>query len=385
MRKTKVPSQPTASFFNEVVVVALARLSGWRAYIGVPHHLVCEEVLRLLEIDPQQTHHMLTGRDGLYRRIGWAVRNQSRRYCGLSIALTTILETGVWAITAYGLKEAYTKTLDFEERPSPQPEIPVEVVSAEVIPVEVIPVEVVSKPGPNVTAKWVEQHYRPLYARLQNYLGRKLPKSKELTKVDDHIQTFFANLIRRDGLRTRIEEGKLISYSHVCAWVKRSAISEIRDEGTKPVCRVFHGALTKTEQLQEKHSPETWTTTVVPRSINSNETEHVYTRTKDPDATTSSWDEAIASDRDVEGEVLDKDAFLKALSAISTVLEQEIREDRNPAFYAQLVQDRFVLEHTVNEIADKYGITRNQATVMLSHLRKAVARQRDVLDEFRDL
>jgi RNA polymerase sigma factor (sigma-70 family) len=224
-------------------------------------------------------------------------------------------------------------------------------------------VEVANPTGPNATSKWLEQHYRPLYARLHSYLGRKMPKSKELEKVDDHIQTFFTSLIRRDGLRTRIEEGKSIPYSQICAWARRSAITEIRDEGTEPVERM-KGSLTKKEHGM--YDPTGWTEEVLPNKFN----QKVHDDFEFEEGT-----------HDMEAEVLDKDAFHEALKAVGGALKSEISAEKDPDLHMKMLKDRFLMGMTVKEIAEKYGMDRNKATVALGRIRKAVARHRAELEE----
>lgn len=351
---TNAPSRPTATTFHQSVVYLLGKLSGWKPYVSVPAKDVLDDALRLVGIDPDTTDWQLEGRDGLYRRVGRAVRNQCRTHCGNRPALTTIFDKNEWAVTAVGLVEAKRLKATFEG-------------------------QIQLSSGPNLTAKWIEENYRALYERLHSYLGRKLPKSAARNKVEDHIQTFFTNLINRDGLRSRLEEGKSIPYSQVCAWAKRSSISEFRDEGTEPICRLHDGALTKKEQGD--YDPSNWTTTIVPRTINQSENlgVNVYADDSNGDAPVETMD-YLADETDVEAEVLDEDAFHEALKAVGAALQAEISEDKDPDFHTQLVRDRFIDGLTVKEIAEKYGIDRNKATVALGRIRKAVARHREELE-----
>lgn len=361
-KATAVPSRPTATTFHKSVVYLIGKLSGWEAYVSVQAKDVLDDALRLAGIDPSDSPWPLTGRDGLYRRVGFAVRNQCRGHCGKRDPLCTILGKGEWALTAVGLAEAQALRESFET-----PEV-------------VEPVEPAKPTGPNATSKWLEQHYLPLYTRLHSYLERKMPKSAELDKVDDHIQTFFSNLIRRDSLRTRIEEGASIPYSQVCAWARRSAISEIRDEGTEPVCRL-QGALTKKEQGM--YDPTNWTEQVIPNTINTNADilgVNTYASHDDGGVVADPMSFVVADD-DVEADVLDEDAFNEALKAVGAALEAEIKADKDPDFHMELLRDRYILGLTVKEITEKYGMDRNKATVALGRIRKAVARHRDEIEE----
>ena len=354
---TNASGRPTASFFHQSVVYLLGKLSGWKPYVSVPAEDVLDDALRLVGIDPDTTEWPLETRGGLYRCVGFAVRNQSRHYCGKRKALTTFFGKNEWALTAVGLTEARRLKAKFEG-------------------------QIQLSAGPNLTAKWVDDNYRKIYDRLHSYLGRKLPVSGLRSKVEDHINEFFTNLINRDGLRSRIEEGKSIPYSQVCAWARRSATSEFRDEGTEPVCRLNDGALTKKELGD--YDPSNWTVQVVPRSINQSENLAVNTYGEsdngDAPADTMAF---LSDDTDVEAEVLDEDAFHEALKAVGAALQQEIGDDKDWEWHAQLVQDRFIDGMTVKEIAEKHGIDRNKATVALGRIKKAVGRHREELeDEF---
>jgi len=350
-------SRPTASSFHQAVVYLIGKLSGWKPYITVQASDVLDDALSLVGIDPKHPNWPLTGRDGLYRRVGFAVRNQCRKHCGKRPALCTILGKNEWALTALGVAEAKTLKAKFEGTTTPSH-------------------------GPNVTAKWIADNYKALYERLHSYLERKMPVSKEKRKVDDHIQTFFVNLINRDGLRTRIEEGESIPYSQVCAWARRSAYSEIRDEGTEPVCRLMHGALTKKEIGD--YDPANWTTEVIPNTINQSGVLGVnpYASHSEDDGGVEVMD-FLADEHNMEDEVLDENAFNWALESIADVLNEEIDAEKDPAWHTELMVDRFVVGMTVKELAEKHGIDRNKATVALGRIRKAVLRHKSDFDNLR--
>jgi hypothetical protein len=350
-------SRPTAAKFHQAVVYLIGKLSGWKPYITVQASDVLDDALSLVGIDPKNSPWPLIGRDGLYRRVGFAVRNQTRKSCGNRPAYCTILGKNEWALTALGLTESKSLRDKFEGTTTPSH-------------------------GPNVTAQWIDENYRKLYKRLHSYLERKMPVSAKKVKVEDHIQTFFCNLINRDGLRTRIEEGKSIPYSQVCAWARRSAYSEIRDEGPEPVCRLFHGALTKKEI--GNYDPSNWTTEVVPSSINKSEQLNVnpYASHSDEGGAVDTMD-FLADTHNMEEEILDEDAFGWALEAVGEAIHKEIDADKDPEWHEQLMVDRFVVGLTVKELAEKHGIDRNKATVALGRIRKAVIRHKADFDSFR--
>lgn len=77
--------RPTPRHFYKPVVVALGKLTGFKAYVGVPHEAVQDDVLRLAGIDPENCPWPLKSRssksrDGLYRVLHFAWYHQTRSY-----------------------------------------------------------------------------------------------------------------------------------------------------------------------------------------------------------------------------------------------------------------------------------------------------------------
>jgi len=394
------PGGFSATHFFDSVVFLLGKLTNWTAYTYItPSSEVYDEVLRLVGIDPETTPHPLVGREGLYRRVTYGFRNQRREYCGVKRpAFCSNSAKGQWGLTALGVDRALELRSKFE---------PVQVLVAEVLapPVE-LPVEQALVPlpetltpepevldheeplmvgprprGPNLTAKWVEKNYRPLYERLSTYLTRKMPVSAELLKVDDHIQEFFVNLIKRDGLKTRIEDGRSIPYSQVCAWAKRSAYSEIRDEGTEPVCRILHGALTKKEVQSGLFGSSNWTSTTHLQSASSMDGVLVHTgggMTLELDNNDVMGQ--VADPHNFERDFLDEDAVTKTFEDLEDLLAEDLSEDKNIDWHVELLRDRWLLRMTVPEMAQKHGADRNHIVVALTRIRRAIGNHRPELE-----
>ena len=105
--------RPTASLLYDPLLYVLGRLSGYQAYVGVPHKEIRDEVLRLarVNLDSEWSRKDASSeiRDGLYRRVHFAWRNQRREYCRSRVAMCakpTIGARGEWALTENGVRRA---------------------------------------------------------------------------------------------------------------------------------------------------------------------------------------------------------------------------------------------------------------------------------------
>jgi transcription antitermination factor NusG len=99
--------RPTARFFYQAVVYAIAEAAGFREDYFVTMEDVLPKVLLYVGIDPDDlpSEWELEGYSGLYRRIGFAFRNQREKYCRQPL---TVLGTkrGLWGLNADGIKLA---------------------------------------------------------------------------------------------------------------------------------------------------------------------------------------------------------------------------------------------------------------------------------------
>lgn len=377
--------RPKESEFYLPMVYLLGKLTGFKPYVGVPHEKIQDDVLRLagfeieLDDDGQPVRaadaagnswrlHSTDSktRDGLYRVVHFAWYHQTRQYRPESKALCAkpwSSKRGQWALTELGVRKARELRAEYEGK-------------------------IVLSAGPNVTAQFIGDNFDRLYDRVTGHLRRKMPRSEIFDKIDDHAMNWFDRIIQRDGLRTRIENKRSIPPSQVCAWARRGAYTDIRNEGREPVCRVFHGALTRPEIAQ--YDPSNWTTEVVPRTINESErlAINTYSEHSEDDYVGDTIDN-LADDHvsaRVEDAILDGDAFEHVLERVAQILHDELDASQDPAFHEQIVHDRFIKEMTLQEIAAAHGLgdDEDQVNVALNRVRAAMLRAKDdgIFDEF---
>jgi len=115
-----------------------------------------------------------------------------------------------------------------------------------------------SSSGGNMTSKFLDKRLAEtggldgtLYTLMRAAVSSKLPLSASIDRVDDHIQNCLLNLIRRDALRGRILKGVHITNSHLATYAVRTGFTDIRKDGTEPVCREMYGARTERERAKK--------------------------------------------------------------------------------------------------------------------------------------
>lgn len=399
----------TASALYDHLILALGTLTEFRAGVSADSTQVTRETLKLAGIDPDNTDLQLTGRDGLNRRVSFAWRNQCLKHCARSrqVYCTKGDQRGLWALTELGAKYAQTLAgndeqpceVDLVESVVEQlaaakaqfltehtrqamsqavEEAKKPVQKAPSVPTALVPSPVTKKPQRNATAKWVESKGLALIERLRSHLERKMPRSMVMGKVEDHIQTFLTNLIRRDSLAGRIAEGRSIPLSQVCNWCRRSAYSDIRDEGRNPVTRTLHGALTKDEW--ERVAETEWTREVVPTTINQSDQlsrgSSFGIGDYDPEAVNAM--DFLVSPTDVENEYADTRAYQDTMAAIDRAIDAHLEgKDHNIALHKAILRDKFVSRLTLKELADKYNLPKDTTNAMIGRVRKAVRKAND--------
>lgn len=384
----------TAKDLYEPLLIVLGQKTEFQAERPVCHKTLMDDVLRAAGIDVVNPPQPLKGKQGLYRKVHYAWRNQREGYCPRKVQPFTTLgqDRGSWGLTEAGVKRAreLAKVVDpvnnviqsldkaslrlAVEALDVEPDDEASTVAFE--PAVVPKPEVrISPRGGNQTAQWIAEKGPKLMSRLRKHITQKMPRSAIMDKVDDHIQTFLTNLIKRDALARYINEGQSIPLSRVCAWCRRSAYSDIRDEGRDPVTRTLHGALTKDEwqSIEETN----WTTEVVPNTIN--QTERLSLGSSfgagSYDADSVDAMDYLVSERNTEMDFADQQAFERTFGAVSKALSDALQgKPYDKALHQGILTDRFIKQLSYEELAEKYGIPKATANAVASRIRKAVRR-----------
>jgi hypothetical protein len=99
----------------------------------------------------------------------------------------------------------------------------------------------------NLTARWLREQGGQVRESLVSYLTNKMPRSRDLDVVEDHVQTFLTRMVERDVLAPFLRDGKSVKVSALRIWAYQSATTEIRRWGVDASTRVTRGAKTSRE------------------------------------------------------------------------------------------------------------------------------------------
>jgi len=359
--------------------------------VGVSRDEVCQQVAVLAGVDlTNPPWPVETKADDPKRIIGFAFRSLREGYCGKSPYL--VIQTkrsapahdDVWGLSfagaqasreVSGVTSVTSLPLPREKPTEFAPKVAV-IVRAPKIRVKkadvISAVSVPAKPRrhQNETAKWVAARYPKLMKKMTQYLGsQRFAVSRQTQQIEDHIQHFLMNFIRRDALRSSFEQGKNVTLSHICTYLRNSVFSQIRDNARRPVCRVYHGARTAKER-ESYVSSEDWASRVyVPGPFPS------FIRNDDGEERNFSM-EHIPDYAPVQ-QVEERIAYDKCSLVVREMLKR--RSPSEGLELAILFEERWVMEMTVRECAERRGITRNQAQAKLRAIKSFIEEEREYL------
>ena len=104
----------------------------------------------------------------------------------------------------------------------------------------------------NLTAKWLAEHHKVVYATLVSHIASKMQRSRELGVVEDHVQEFLTKLVKDDRLAEHLGQGNNPKLSVLRVWAYQSACTELRRWGTDAALRATRNARTAREVEQGK-------------------------------------------------------------------------------------------------------------------------------------
>lgn len=106
--------------------------------------------------------------------------------------------------------------------------------------------------GINLTARWLGDNYRKVYPALVSHLSAKMPLSRGLSVIEDHVQTVLARFVEKDTLAPFLRDGKPVKLSVLRVWAYQSASTDLRRWGVDASTRAIRGAKTAREVLAGK-------------------------------------------------------------------------------------------------------------------------------------
>lgn len=334
----------TAKGLYPPLLLALGALTSYRHGVGVPRKDVEDYILRQLEIDPEDPKIKLTGRRGFCRRTYQAFWHHTSAGYRKSRPTCRLMGTGVWGLTKHGVDVAVT----LRDAP-PKPK----------------------EMHPNFTTKWIGERYPELMDRIQVYLRRKLPLSRNMGNIEDNVHTFLADMMARDGLRPGLKKGIQPTIRQMCMFAYNSALSQMRSTGKDAACRCLRGTLTVTDLNKgQQLDPMKWTTQIVVPNEDHRVVREFAPMGWNPSGAGPVVDVYAGDFREESQNAID------ARRTIERIIETiKHRTPKAGGRYARIFIDRYINGMTVSEIAETQHVSVNRAAVLLRVTRRILSEE----------
>ena len=344
------PADPTQKYWTAPVVHVLAQKAKYQPRVWVPQtDTLWLEVVTAAGYDitkPDTLPRPLNHRVGKSRKQGlldlayyaaFYARGDISRPAPIPL---TIKQGNKWALTEAGVA-----------------------VATKIRPHFIVPEVAEANPDTrNVTCLWLEAELaKGLYDHLLRVVScnTSTAREREAGEVMDHVNHYFATAIRRDAYRTRIEAGDPPRWGQITEWCLRATWSTFKKRARMPLFREGRGA--RTEKERENGTIRT-------------------------DALIASEHEVVIQSREEVGspnlvvnEVLvDTEAHHREMHRIDfdrgmSKIEEAFRVHK-PGNHDRIsrIWKLYAEGHTVEEIGQLEGVSRNRAASLLADVRKAL-------------
>lgn len=323
-----------------------------------------DEVLRLSGFDPSKPDSLpikLWGSSpvGMYKQVSYSVKMKAEAWYDHRPHSTLAFYRGAFtddvALTENGVASA-VKVHDFFNVPQPKTDCHGNVL---IDPKTGDPI--MERPYGNVTSVWLDAKCREgLIEKMVDRLMQdpELGPEKATGHILDHVQEYLSISIRRDAFRAWLERGDAPRIGQLCTWAKRKAISTFRKRSRDAHGRETFGALTKRERDEGAPLIETMQVSPYSVAITGEDTEESPLETNrvivDPLT-------AQIMQHTVHGEI----GMQRVHDAIRRM------KSGNPDRFVALF-DLMAAGHTVAEIGEEMGVSRNRAANLMAALRTAI-------------
>ena len=229
----------------------------------------------------------------------------------------------------------------------------------------------------NVTDLWITCRVDAAYlTRLTSALGQWCPRSAQFGELEDLVQHYLTNVVRRDGFRKRILQCRPPAFSDVKQWVYNAALSLWRDEGRDAQTRAFKGARTEKDLLQKNDDD------VASRSVAA-DTQAIFLVVDGEGDTGSMSSSGVlpmplidVHGGDFQEEMMHHLSWMRGIERASAVIRQV--KQGAPDRFERLLHDVAVGDASYREIGKTEGVSRNRAATLVNDLRTVLHRERDL-------
>lgn len=217
-----------------------------------------------------------------------------------------------------------------------------------------VPVVKPVRPHTQATADWVKANFTRIFPLLVKHVNNNMRRSRDLGLSEDHVQTFLERLVRNDTFGPYLEAGKPVKDGVLMFWVLQSACTEVRADGTDPVCRTTRGSRTHRERQQPNLAP-----TQAPEPIQA-----VYgTDGADGSPTQDLVDPMVSAEEAL--------ARRHALARCRNLIRKELRAQEGGRRHLA-VFDALAEGVPVKALGADYGLKRDQVAAVLGDLRRVL-------------
>lgn len=230
----------------------------------------------------------------------------------------------------------------------------------------------------NVTARWLDLYLNEHTLKgLITHLSGRAKRSAGFGEIQELVHMFIANLIRRDGLRARLERSQHPSPSDLRTWVYRGACSQWRNEGRDALTRAFKGCRTEKEvqQMQETKTTENDVDfDIVQRSMPASHQLIFEGETGSPmvtrNAVTSSSLLDVVDDTDTEAKIMNRVGCTEMIH-MAELIFPKIAPDRAPRYLTVLnaLRER---DMDGRDVAISENLSRNRGTQIIHRVHALV-------------
>jgi hypothetical protein len=229
----------------------------------------------------------------------------------------------------------------------------------------------------NVTSYWISRRVDDDYiGRLVATLTQWCPRSAQFGELEDLINGYFANIVRRDGFRKRIAQVRQPAFSDVKQWVYNAALSTWRDEGRDAQTRAFKGARTEKDLRQENDDD------VATRSVATDAQAIFLVTDGDGDTGTMASSGGLPMPLvdvlggDLEDEMIHALTWRRGMERAVAVVRKA--KAGAPDRFDRLLREVAEGGANVQDIEEAEGVSRNRAGTLVTSLRTVLDRERDL-------
>lgn len=240
---------PKPKEFVPALLKVMGQLTNNTAGVWINYDLVLEPVMKLVGINPKCSPWPIRGKEpsSVVRNITYAYRNNKVGYRKNKPLFKRTEVSRVWALTEEGARRARL----YNPRGSKKlPSLQKKKIHKHKDPEKVL--HPIIPKDKNRSSKWMKkfQLENPnFHKELTYFASRKFSISHRIGLIEDHVNEFLCDLVAKDKVGRYYDSNNIWpKMGHIKGWMYNHIVSQIRKNGTEPVCMSLHGALSESKR-----------------------------------------------------------------------------------------------------------------------------------------